>query len=364
MLTARDARRRPRRGPRRRRRRLPGQAVRARGAARARCARCCAARRDGADGERAALRRPRARPRRARRSRRGERADRAHPHRVPLLELFLRNPRQVLTRSADLRARLGLRLRARLELARGLRRLPAPQARGGGRAAADPHGARRRLRAARADERSARRLALLACARRRRGRRRRSRSVLAYVVVRGTLRGAGRRSRCATARPIAQDGRATASPSRRALRRRAGEAALLGRRRAAGTFTQIVAGDDGARTRCPAARSALPVDRSDAASVAAGHGAAVLQRPRRSTACTCASTRARLGGRRCDPGRAAADRGRQRVSARCARRSALLIARRRRRSPLLLGRLVSRAALRPVARPHRRRPSTSPRRAT
>ena len=67
-----------------------------------------------------------------------------------LLELFLRNPRQVLTRSRDLRARVGLRLRAALERARGVRGLPAPQARGGRRAAPDPHRARRRLRAARA----------------------------------------------------------------------------------------------------------------------------------------------------------------------------------------------------------------------
>ena len=67
-----------------------------------------------------------------------------------LLELFLRNPRQVLTRSADLRARLGLRLRADVELARGVRRLPAAEDRGGRGAAADPYGARRRLRPARA----------------------------------------------------------------------------------------------------------------------------------------------------------------------------------------------------------------------
>ena len=52
-----------------------------------------------------------------------------------LLELFLRNPR------------LGLRLRAGVELAGGVRRLPAPQDRGRRRAEADSHGARRRVRA-------------------------------------------------------------------------------------------------------------------------------------------------------------------------------------------------------------------------
>ena len=48
---------------------------------------------------------------------------------------------------ADLRARVGLRLRLELELARRLHGLPAPQDRGGRRVAPAPHGARRRLRA-------------------------------------------------------------------------------------------------------------------------------------------------------------------------------------------------------------------------
>src|SRR5262249_19861322 len=61
------------------------------------------------------------------------------------------------------RARVGLRLRRDVELAGGLRRLPAPQDRGGRRAAADPHRARRRLRAARAMT-LRRRLALVAAA--------------------------------------------------------------------------------------------------------------------------------------------------------------------------------------------------------
>ena len=48
----------------------------------------------------------------------------------------------------DLRPHLGLRLRARLQEPRRLRRLSAPQARRARRPAADPHGARRGLRAA------------------------------------------------------------------------------------------------------------------------------------------------------------------------------------------------------------------------
>src|SRR6266571_2283978 len=49
----------------------------------------------------------------------------------------------------DPRAGLGLRLRPRLERARGVRRLPAPQARDRRRAAGDPHRPRGRLRAPR-----------------------------------------------------------------------------------------------------------------------------------------------------------------------------------------------------------------------
>src|SRR5262249_34108097 len=50
---------------------------------------------------------------------------------------------------ADPGSRVGLRLRPRLELARGLRGLPAAQTRGRRRTPADPYGARRRIRAAR-----------------------------------------------------------------------------------------------------------------------------------------------------------------------------------------------------------------------
>src|SRR5213076_882506 len=50
---------------------------------------------------------------------------------------------------ADLRTGLGLRLRALVELARRLHRLPETQDRGGRKAEADPDGSRRRLRAPR-----------------------------------------------------------------------------------------------------------------------------------------------------------------------------------------------------------------------
>ena len=66
-----------------------------------------------------------------------------------LLELFVRVGRARAHALRDPRRRLGLRLRPDVELARGLRRLPATQARGGRPAAPDPDGPRRRLRDAR-----------------------------------------------------------------------------------------------------------------------------------------------------------------------------------------------------------------------
>ena len=65
-----------------------------------------------------------------------------------LLHYLMLNPRRVLTRGADPRPRLGLRLRRRRARARDLRQLPAQEARPA-RPAADPHRARGRLRAAR-----------------------------------------------------------------------------------------------------------------------------------------------------------------------------------------------------------------------
>ena len=55
--------------------------------------------------------------------------DRADPHRVPAARAAAAPPAPGAHPHADLRARVGLRLRPELELARGLRRLPAPQAR-------------------------------------------------------------------------------------------------------------------------------------------------------------------------------------------------------------------------------------------
>ena len=103
-----------------------------------------------------------------------------------LLELLLRHPAPGAAAQRHLRARVGLRLRLDVELAGGLRRLPAAQDRGRRRAAPDPHRARRRLRAARAMT-LRRRLALVAAA---------AVAVavvlasgIVYVVVRGELRG-------------------------------------------------------------------------------------------------------------------------------------------------------------------------------
>ena len=100
--------------------------------------------------EHAALRRPRARPRRPHRRTATARPIELTRTEFLLLELLLRHPRQVLTRTQIFEHVWGYDFGPTLELARGLRRLPAPQARGGRRAAADPHGPRRRLRPARA----------------------------------------------------------------------------------------------------------------------------------------------------------------------------------------------------------------------
>ena len=104
-----------------------------------------------ADGVRRdpALRGPRARPEDARGAPR-RRADRADAHRVLAPRALPAQPAPGAHALAHLRARLGLRLRRQLELPRRLHRLPAPQDRGRREAAADPDGARRRLRAARA----------------------------------------------------------------------------------------------------------------------------------------------------------------------------------------------------------------------
>ena len=66
-----------------------------------------------------------------------------------LLEMLIANPRRVLTRSRILEEVWGFDFPDLGQCAGGVRRIPAPQDRGRGRAAADPHRARGGLRAAR-----------------------------------------------------------------------------------------------------------------------------------------------------------------------------------------------------------------------
>ena len=145
MLTARAEVVRAGRGARGRRRRLPGQAVRQRGADR-QTARAAAP--HGLGGQRGdpALRGPGARSARARGAPRRASA-RADAHRVPAAGTAHAPSSSGAFAHEDLRVRVGLRLRAGLELAGGVRRLSAPQDRGRRRAAPGAHGARRRLRA-------------------------------------------------------------------------------------------------------------------------------------------------------------------------------------------------------------------------
>src|SRR4029078_1753674 len=88
--------------------------------------------------------------------------DRGDPDRVPPARAVPAQPAPGADARRDLRPRLGLRLRAGVELAGGVRRLPAPQDRGAGRAEADPYGARRRVRAPRRAVSFRLRVALLA----------------------------------------------------------------------------------------------------------------------------------------------------------------------------------------------------------
>ena len=81
-----------------------------------------------------------------------------------LLEMFMRHPRQVLTRSAIFEHVWGYDFGSTLELARRLHGLPAPQDRGRRRAAPAAHGARRRLRAARLAMSFRRRITLVSAA--------------------------------------------------------------------------------------------------------------------------------------------------------------------------------------------------------
>ena len=126
-------RRRPHRRPRRGRRRLPREAVRRRRA-------------EGAPARAAAPQQRRGRSRCAlvRRAQAGQRPPRgdgrrrlrrADAHRVPAARAAHAQPPPRAAARPDLRPRVGLRLRPRVERAARLRRIPAPQARGHGRAA-------------------------------------------------------------------------------------------------------------------------------------------------------------------------------------------------------------------------------------
>ena len=186
MLTARDAIDDRVPGPRCRRRRLPGKAVRAARAA----------------GEAARALAPRRRRRRAHGEvlqyadlvldpvahevHRGDRLIDLSKTEFLLLELFMRHPRQVLTRSDDLRERVGLRLRADVKRARCVHGIPPAQDRGGRRAAAPAHRAGRRLRVARLAMSLRKRLSLVAAAAV--GIAILLAVVVCYVVVRGQLR--------------------------------------------------------------------------------------------------------------------------------------------------------------------------------
>src|SRR6185503_18674609 len=89
--------------------------------------------------------------------------DRPDPNRVRAARALPAQPASGADALDHLRARVGIRLRLRVELARRLHRLSQAQDRGGWGAAADPHGPRRRVRAARTVTFRAR-LALVAAA--------------------------------------------------------------------------------------------------------------------------------------------------------------------------------------------------------
>ena len=143
---------RPGRRSRRRRRRLPREAVRARRALRAR-ARAAAAeqRHRRRTPTRCASATSSLDPTR-RQAWRGGRELELTKTEFDLLELLMFNAGIVVTRDIDLRAHLGLRLRDVVEVARRVHRVPAAQDRGRRRAAAHPHGPRRRLHGSRAHE--------------------------------------------------------------------------------------------------------------------------------------------------------------------------------------------------------------------
>src|ERR671914_723803 len=138
--------RRPDRRPRRRRGRLPRQAVRRQGAEGPPPG-PPAAKLGGRGPGHARLRGAAARQRASRGE--GRRTVcRAHPHGVPAPRAPHAEPAQGAAARADLRAGVGLRLRAGLERASRVRGVPAPQARGNRGSPAGAHGARGRIRPA------------------------------------------------------------------------------------------------------------------------------------------------------------------------------------------------------------------------
>ena len=301
MLTARDAVGDRVAGPRRRRRRLPRQAVRAGGAARAR-ARAAAPRRRRAPTRCSASPTSSSSPSR-RRSRGGEAIELTRTE-FNLLELFLRNPRQVLTRSVIFERVWGYDFgfaSNSLDVYIGYLR---PQDRGRRPPAPDPDGARRRLRAARAVSFRVR----LDPGRRRCG-----------GARRGARVGRRLRGRPRPARAEVDEALATARPRSRAparpIRGRAGSSSLriprpvLG---GAGGYVQVVEQAEGRRSGLRGARS--PSRSTTRGEVAAGDGGVLTPTPtvEDGTHVRVLTFRLRRGGLR-DPGRAAADRGRRRA---------------------------------------------------
>ena len=195
----------------------------------------------------------------------------------------MRHPRQVLTRAAIFERVWGYDFGSALELARRLHRLPAPQDRGGRRAAADPHGARRRLRAARtpmsfrAPPRRcvAAAAVALAVVRRRRRRLRRRRGQLDGQVDDSLRPRAGGR-----ASPVARRG------SRRRARPIASRATLAGAGR---LHRRLVTRRRLGQPRRVRASTTAAAGHAQALAAAAAGGDAVLQRRdgRRRRTCAC-----------------------------------------------------------------------------
>ena len=323
------------------------------------CGRCCAAR------ARAPAGRPCASPtsswtRSSHQVKRGDRADRADAHGVRAAGAVPAPSAPGADPAGDLRARLGLRLRPRLELARGLRELPAAQDRGRAASRACCTRCAASATCCARNEPGLRRIASIAtrCAASR-DRRSASGCVLlsaaavavavvlasgiAFLVVRNELRGAGGRPPRDLVEPIA----VAAELLLPGTVPESGENVLVlpsGPLGSRDGYAQIVR-PDGTVVRPRGARIELPVDQR-VLEVASGRPQGILQRQRRSGACTRVSTPRRFDRRR-RPGRATArGRGPHAAPARCSRsRSSASAAS---RSPSGSAWMVARAALTPV----------------